>query len=252
MIISHNHRYLFIQIPHTASTAIGRELCEMYDGVRILHKHAHYLEFERVASPEERKYFVFAGIRNPMDIAVTKYFKYKTNHKSQFTDPGNLLEHGGHISNEHLRHFHFIQGTGADFATYFEKFYRWPYSNMLSVSQQYCDFIIRFERLQDDFSTALKLIGIKQERSLPEANPTNQKKGDFLQYYTPAVRGQARRVFGPFMRKWEYDFPPELGDYSVSWFNQLEFRIIECIKNFVWKYIKGSPGFYGRLFRKLW
>ena len=55
MIISHKYKYLFIETPHTGSTAISNELQENYDGQRILHKHAYYFEFARQASEEERK-----------------------------------------------------------------------------------------------------------------------------------------------------------------------------------------------------
>lgn len=37
MIISHEHKYLFIEIPLTASWAVRKELCEFYGGEAILH-----------------------------------------------------------------------------------------------------------------------------------------------------------------------------------------------------------------------
>ena len=38
MIISHRHRYVFVKLPRTGSSAVRRELRELYDGVPILHK----------------------------------------------------------------------------------------------------------------------------------------------------------------------------------------------------------------------
>jgi len=50
MIVSHRHRYLFIEIPLTGSWAIHRELREHYGGSPILHKHASYPEYRRTLS----------------------------------------------------------------------------------------------------------------------------------------------------------------------------------------------------------
>ena len=90
MIISHTHKYLFIELPMTGSTAISKELREQYDGVSILQKHSTYLDFLRVANEAEKQYFVFAGIRHPLDQVVSHYFKFKTGHDGQFTAAEHL------------------------------------------------------------------------------------------------------------------------------------------------------------------
>jgi hypothetical protein len=74
MVISHTYKYLFVELPHTASTAIHQELCENYEGIPIIRKHAPYHEFIRIATAEEKVYFVLSGIRNPLDEAVSIYF----------------------------------------------------------------------------------------------------------------------------------------------------------------------------------
>ena len=70
MIISHKYKYLFVELPLTASTAVSKELRENYDGESILYKHATYHEFLKIASPEEKKYFVFSGMCNPLDMEL--------------------------------------------------------------------------------------------------------------------------------------------------------------------------------------
>ncbi|MBA3404443.1 MAG: hypothetical protein H0U13_07160, partial [Gemmatimonadaceae bacterium] len=67
MIISDRHRYLFVELPRTGSTAIHRELCAMYDGEPILQKHATYGDFLKIATDDQRRYFVFSTVRNPLD-----------------------------------------------------------------------------------------------------------------------------------------------------------------------------------------
>ena len=72
MMISHQHRYVYIEVPRTGSSAVRRELREMYDAEPILRKHATYRDFLRQASADEKTYFAFSGIRNPLDVAVTR------------------------------------------------------------------------------------------------------------------------------------------------------------------------------------
>ena len=86
MFISHRHRFLFVQLPHTGGSAIAAEICENYGAERILRKHSPYHEFLGIASSEERRYKVFAAIRNPMDEALSIYFKYKNDHHGQFSE----------------------------------------------------------------------------------------------------------------------------------------------------------------------
>jgi hypothetical protein len=241
MVISHEHKYLFIEIPYTGSTAIHRELCENYAGFPTLHKHALYSEFQRIASPEEKRGFVFAGVRNPLDAAVSIYFKYRINHKGKYTNPKRLAKHGGNIGSGSLRKFDFIRNNNADFPIYFEKFYKLPYGSLISLAHRHCDSVIRFEDLQDDFSKVLKLMEIKQKRPLPQTNRTSEKGDDFLSYYTPEIIEQARRVFGPFMKKWGYDFPSEWGDNSVSWLSQIEFYSVDIVRNLYWRCLRWGP-----------
>ena len=87
MILSDEHRYLFIELPHTGTTAISRELQEHYGGRPILTKHARYHQFRKIATREQESYFVFSCIRNPAEEAVTRYFRYKTDHGGRYTVP---------------------------------------------------------------------------------------------------------------------------------------------------------------------
>ena len=87
MIISHKYKFLFIGLPFSASSAISKELHIKYEGESSLRKHSLYYEFERTASKEELKYFVFAVLRNPMEIAITVFEKMKANAKGNFTNP---------------------------------------------------------------------------------------------------------------------------------------------------------------------
>ncbi|HMQ51118.1 MAG TPA: sulfotransferase family 2 domain-containing protein [Anaerolineae bacterium] len=248
MIISHKYRYVFISVPHTACTTIRRELCEFYEGQEILHKHAHYNEFLKIANPEERKYFAFAGIRNPLDEAVSYYFKLKSNHRGNYTKPEKLVENGGFVTQTQLERYRFVTDHQADFATYFKHFYRTPYKNTYTWAHEELDYLVRYENLQEDFGKALELCGIQPVRWLPLFNKTADKNPDYLTYYPADTYEQAGQVFGPFMKKWGYHFPPEWRIKSPSGLAQFKYRVSEAISIFCLRNLRWDPDRCNRAF----
>jgi len=168
MIISHRHRYVFVELPRTGSRAVRRELRELYDGVPILHKHSTYDEFRRQASDDERGYFAFSAIRNPLDDAVSRYFKLKTDHHQRFSDVSRQRHRRPLNSLLDTRMYRYIATTDADFSTFFLHFYRMPFDTWASLDHQSFGSVMRFERLADDFDATLRRIGIEPVRPLPE------------------------------------------------------------------------------------
>ncbi len=245
MIISHTHKYLFIELPMTGSTAISKELREQYDGVSILQKHSTYLDFLRVANEAEKQYFVFAGIRHPLDQVVSHYFKFKTGHDGQFTAEEHLdklkknclfrLAYGY----SHMARYRFIQEHNADFATFFLKFYRAPYNNWSSMAHRHFDYVIHFEHLAEDFERAIAALGLTLKRPLPVRNKTAEKATNFFSYYdTPTLQQRAMQVFGPFMEQWSYDFPDEWTSSSISLRSRAEYRFLNVFRNVYWRYLR--------------
>ncbi len=229
MIISHIHRYLFIEIPLTGSWAIHRELCDHYGGEPILHKHASYPEFHR--SPHAagaRDYFTFATVRHPLDKAVSQYCKLRDDHKQAFSRPDAIETHKADYTDLHL--YKFIQETDASFAAYFRRYYRLPFSDMIDLSAPHLDYVIRFENLQDGFSQVLKQLNIKQVRPVPVRNKTKSKRRAWQEYYTPETISQARRVFGPLMQTWGYNVPAGWDPLRVSRRARLTYQLLRRLK----------------------
>jgi hypothetical protein len=226
MIISHTYKYVFVELPHTGSTAISAELRELYDGSKILRKHARYSEFLRVASATEREYFAFSCIRNPLDVAVSLYFRYKTDHHGRYSEPRGV------VTRSDVELFRFIQQTGADFPTYFKRAFRRPipYDNFSREAHRQLDFVLRFENLADDFAKALTMIGIEPRRRLPVVNRTSQRRSDFASYYPPEMVPRAKWVFGPFMEQWGYEFPHAWGSPRVPFTARLAFRGVRFLR----------------------
>lgn len=203
MVISHQHCYVFIQTMKTAPTAIAAELCENYDGEMILHKHATLEEFHAQASADEKTYLSFAGVRNPLDVAVSRFALRRSGKRN--ADPKQQ---------EQTR---FIRETGEDFGPYFRKYgiLRREGGAEIGIvplhwhtrSFQSTDHIYRYENLQEEFSTILKKIGVDQLRELPLGNPTAGKT-DFMSYYDSETLALAYRTYFPYLDHWGYEVPP--------------------------------------------
>jgi hypothetical protein len=204
MIISDRHKYLFLEMPYSASTATSKELIEHYNGRLVFNeRHAPYAQFLQIATPEQRKYFVFAGIRNPLDTIVTTYLK--------------SVRKG-------------LLPKSTDFSTYFTNTYSLPYVNFVSMSARYVDFFIRFESLQTDIEECLKKMGVEQIQPLPSRNRTSEKSKHFLEYYTPDIIPRVQRVLGPYMAEWGYSFPSEWPDHNVSKISTSLYALTKILK----------------------
>jgi hypothetical protein len=238
MIISHSHRYVFVELPRTGSTAVRRELRELYDGTPILHKHSTYDEFRRQASADELRYFVFSTIRNPLDDAVSRYFKLKTDHGQRFSDVSR--QKNRRPLNELLDRwqYRYLSTRNPDFSQFFLHFYRLPYDTWASLDHRTFDFVMHFERLVDDFAEALRRIGIEPVRPLPSRNVTGSRERNFAQYYSPAARRRALRVFGPYMRRWGYEFPPDWELPEPSPVHDISYAAYSRLARTYWAHIR--------------
>lgn len=227
MIISHKHRFLFVEIPHTASHSISEQLIAHYGGEPIHRKHANVTQFLGCATAEEKSYFKFATVRNPLDTAATDYAKLKGNHKGQFTNPEMLIENGGHVTKDHLREFQYIQSTAADFAAFFRAFRSRLYNNWFLIGHQHFDYVIRFENLQDGFTEVLRRLQIEQVEAIPHVNETKGKGTSYEGFFTPDIYARAASFYGPFMAKWDYDFPSRWGKIPVPLLSRLQFAVVD-------------------------
>lgn len=238
MIISHSHRYVFVELPRTGSSAVRRELRELYDGAPILDKHSTYDEFRRQASEDERRYFVFSTIRNPLDDAVSRYFKLKTDHRQRFSDVTRQRNRRPLNTFLDERMFRYVSTREPDFSGFFLHFYRLPYDTWASLDHRRFDFVMRFERLTEDFDTALRRIGIEPVRQLPPRNVTGERGRTFADHYSPAARRRALRVFGPYMRRWGYEFPPDWELPPGSAVDELSYRAFSRVARTYWTHIR--------------
>lgn len=236
MIISHKHKYVFVELPRTGSTAISKELREHYDGEAILRKHATYREFLSTASTAEKQYFVFSAVRNPLDKILSLYFKYKTDQRG-YDNPDIYQGSNQLIAWLMKKQFRFVQASNASFEDFFRKFYVLPYDDWSSLDHAHLDYVMHFELLSEDFSEVLTMIGLEQVRPLPITNKTAERRDDFWSYYTPEIQSRAQWVFGPYFKRWGYEFPQ-------SWVRSntvgpgLAFHLTNVFRHVYWRFLR--------------
>lgn len=230
MIISQEHRFVFIEVPHTGTHSISAELVEFYGGKPILRKHSNVSEFLAHASKVEKTYFKFATVRNPLDHLVTQYFKYQSNHKGQYTNPAKFIENGGSVTPLHREHFRFVHEQQRPFDAFFLKYFDKTYNNWMLLGSGHLDFVLRYESLQDDYRTLLSRLELPFHRALPHTNATSGKSEvDYRDFYPRGVMDKVLRNYGPFMERWGYDLPAGYSYADVPASSRLRFRALEVI-----------------------
>jgi len=240
MIISHKHKYLFIEVPQTASTAISTELRKHYGGEPVLHKHANYSQCRRLWPQVRDQYFKFAAVRNPMDQAVSYYLKLKNDHGGSYTNPKNFLRNGGWVPDIQLEHYDFVARDDVDFAAFFETFYRRMFHEWVLLGHREFDFIMRFENIQRDFEAVLQRLSLQMVRPLPVVNATGPKK-PFLDYYPASIRDIVVDYMNPFMQDWGYALPDRWVDMPAPKLAHVRFAAIERVANYLDRFLFLNP-----------
>jgi len=243
MVISHQYKFVFVELPQTASSAIAKELITSYGCEEILFKHALYqTDFKKYASPEEKTYRVVSGLRNPMDICVSNYFKFKTDHENRYSQPrfmkqGLLRRYIMRWWN--VRQYKNIIGKNESFEDFFMRAYSIPYASWSILGHKNFFHLIHFERLQKDFDEGLKKLGIEKVRDIPVANKTADKTKTFWEYYeTEKAKKRAKYIFGPYMKQWGYDFPESWSQYKIPWHAFVLYRFFNFMRKIFWLYLR--------------
>ena len=167
MIISDRYRYVFIQTPMTGSSAVAKELVEKYEGRAILSKHAVYSTFLANANNEQQKYFVFSGVRHPLDKMVSNYQKMLNNHNERFTQKLNADPRKAIFQiRDRVKYRRVKRGWS------YEQFLQHSkiYDEVSSLDHSKLNYVMKFETLESDFEKVLTQLGITLVRKLPRFN----------------------------------------------------------------------------------
>lgn len=219
----------------TGSSAVAKELVEQYDGRPILSKHAVYSTFMANATAEQKQYYVFSGVRNPLDKMVSNYQKMMNNHNERFTQKLNKDPRKAIFQLRDRWKFRKVRKG-------------WSYEQFLAGSKVYdevstldhdkLNYVMRFESLVTDFAHVLAELGIEQVRELPRYNSTEEKK-HFLDYYESAnLKKLAVKKIGPFMQRSSYSFPAEWGHVAPSAWDEFLYKMWHLVRIVTWRYVR--------------
>jgi hypothetical protein len=231
-IISKERGYLFLMAPRTGCTAVGEavlipklggeylpreDVLDEAGTLMVGNKHASLQELMNhglIKREEAARLFKFTTVRNPFDSLVTLYVTMGTRYKRLLDDPTSFvrkkpgMSKGVQMASEYPfdewveRKFHLNGLKGG---------LRWglgTYPKPRHMYQAYLDgsdFVMRFERLQDDFNQVLKQLGVTTPIEIPRCNVTDGKD-HYRAYYTSRARRVAERAFAPDLELFDYSF----------------------------------------------
>lgn len=187
MILSHKHKFVFIENPKTGSTSINNFLGKnVQDAFFLRSPSKKYQNCSRHCTLENvlldfkevSEYFKFCFVRNPWDIAVSWFFFYKSKGK-------------------------------IDDSLTFEDFIK----RVTLRKNQFCaienpnsfNFIGKFENLNNDFNFICKKIGIKFQE-LPITNKNINKNKHYTEYHNNNTRQIIAENFSKHIEYFGYKF----------------------------------------------
>lgn len=210
MLISREHRFIFIHIYKTAGTSIKQVLRPVivnrweWTLARALKKlnlpvprsvdptpYTKHITApalrERMGAEAYDRFFSFAFVRNPWDWQVSLYtYMRKT---------------PAHFQHEMVKNF---EG--------FNEYIRWRCREDVRLQRDMIctaegeplvDFVGRFERLEEDFAEICSRIGLP-ELSLPKVNVSNTR--NYREFYDEESRELVKETFEPDIRAFDYEF----------------------------------------------
>ena len=185
-MISHKHRFIFIEVPKTGTTTICSILKNNFDAVQP-YKHLDIEQYKEKFPKETSSYFKFSFVRNPWSRVVSLYHRKEgMQMKSEMT----FSEFVGWIR---LATDTCIMPTPKKYMIDFFKI-----DNKLKM-----DFIGKFENLQEDFNTICDKIGIPQQQ-LSHKNPTKHKY--YTEYYDEETKQIVAEKYAKDIEYFGYEF----------------------------------------------
>lgn len=205
---------LFLENRNTGSTAIRAVLRDHLGGEQLMaqpqrdeegavtvpwrHASLRQLLAGGVLTAEERaRLFVVSGVRDPFDLAVSEYARFRAKQSGEKA----------------------TRGTPELSRTDFERFLRRRYApgalqRLLGRRGRVpvdfaadADHVIRFERMQGDLDAALRRVGVTEQLQIPQRNVTRARRGrDHRSFYTPAARRIVERAYAGQLRRYGYRF----------------------------------------------
>jgi len=187
MIISYEHKFIFIHIPKTGGLAITKTI--LPTGTRLSEK-CHETECK-----SNLDFFRFAFARNPWDRFASMYLYFK---KFGQGKSSNDL-HSGEIVNR----FDSFRNFTINLNNVYSEFKSSHWQSQTAWFESRVDFIGRFESLQEDFNIVCGKIGIPKQK-LPHENKSKHKH--YTEYYDDETREIVAEKYAKDIEYFGYKF----------------------------------------------
>tara|TARA_R100000008_G_scaffold86751_1_gene81335 strand:+ start:6683 stop:7273 length:591 start_codon:yes stop_codon:yes gene_type:complete len=194
-MISHEHKYIFIEIPKTGTTTICSVL-KQHEAEQP-YKHLDLKQYKERYTKEYNSYFKFSFVRNPWDRVVSLYSRKGDGIQKSMFRRGQQIGHG----------------------MSFEQFVDWielstdtcrkptPKKNMVDFymvdGSIDIDFVGRLENIQEDFNIVCNKIGIPRQQ-LPHINKSKHKH--YTRYYDDKTKQIIAEKFAKDIEYFGYEF----------------------------------------------
>ena len=212
-MINNKHKFIFIHIPKTGGHSVDKFFLErsMVDDTKWHCTSNQIMKF--IGDETWNSYFSFTIVRNPWDRMVSEYSWQKGSAATQIATPwGNdQVSFKDFLKMVQLspRNHHDMNQIRA-----FDTWYRMQeikdghLNTQLSFiindnGEKIIDHVIKFERLNAEFTQTLKKIGLKEE-SLPHLNKSD--RGSYDQYYDQECIDIVAERFKDDIDYFKYDF----------------------------------------------
>ena len=221
-----NPNLLFVQAPRTGCTAIEQLLIDRFGGeplprenildsdgfVRVQRKHctiAQLLRERLIPSDYQHRFTAVTTVRNPYDSLVSVYVKKREAYQEKRADPTSWVHQlRGYVEDlEYCRTHTFEEWLHKRYPV--SKLDRLLGQGRRSLYGRYTagvEVVMRFERLQEDFEALMRGLGVKGDVTIPNVNPTRNRKSSYQDYYSPEARRLVEYVFKPDFEKYGYTF----------------------------------------------
>ena len=196
-MINHKHKFIFLHIPKTGGSSIGKALLEAC-GIKEDYE-SFYIHYDNLTEDMLKEYFVFTFVRNPWDRLVSSYrFQKNINTQVSFNsflkDTLGSFEQGYNttLSEDVSRDLNFY-----DKSTYYGEFIhclsqvdflKGKLSHGIDTFP-FIDFVGKFENIEQDFNYIIKKLNLNSK--IKHNNKTNFSNTHFSWYYTKNKTSEA-------------------------------------------------------------
>ncbi len=199
MIVDHDHNYIFISVPKTASLSMQFTLGHGGNIPEPLLYHQPLVEVLETY-PDCRGYFKFAFVRNPWARLASLYHDFTKKRGHQYSA---LVRHEQPLFHE-FADFEDLCLRVRETPWWDDIFFRSQFDLVALNGAVGLDFVGRYENLQGDFDTICKRIGVK--RDLIKMNIGKYDSSSYRQYYTDASRDAVAKLYERDVEEFGYEW----------------------------------------------